>query len=138
MVYTIVKHSTNFLVGFIMSSKKTIVLGATTNPDRASYQAVQKLNQNHHEVIPVGIREGEIEGIKIINDKILFKSIDTLSLYIGPANQPEWYPYILALHPRRLIFNPGTENPELQKMANAHGIQTEEACTLVLLQTGQY
>ncbi|MBK6544077.1 MAG: CoA-binding protein [Saprospiraceae bacterium] len=121
-----------------MKSKKTLVLGATTNPERYSYLAVKKLMEYHHEVIPVGIRKGEIEGIKIENNKPVLKSIDTISLYLNPDHQQEWYPYILSTHPRRLIFNPGTENQELQKLAQEHGIHTEEACTLVLLQTGQY
>ncbi|HRG69900.1 MAG: CoA-binding protein [Saprospiraceae bacterium] len=121
-----------------MSSKKTIVLGASPNPDRASYQAVQLLNSKHHDVIALGIKAGIIDGIEIQLDKPMPTAIDTISLYLGPDKQAEWYPYILSIHPRRIIFNPGTENQELLQLAQAHGIQTEAACTLVLLSTGQY
>lgn len=121
-----------------MASKKTIVLGASPNPERASYQAVQLLNSKHHEVIALGIKAGTIDGIDIQTDKPTITNIDTISLYVGPDKQSEWYPYLLSIHPRRIIFNPGTENPELLQLAQAHGIQTETSCTLVLLSTGQY
>jgi len=121
-----------------MASKKTIVLGASPNPERAAYQAVELLNKYQHEPIAIGIKTGTVDGIEIQTDKPNLEGIDTISLYIGPDKQAEWYPYILSIHPRRIIFNPGTENPELMKLAQAHGIQTEAACTLVLLSTGQY
>lgn len=121
-----------------MSSKKTIVLGASSNPERYAYRAVLQLKKHGHEVIALGKKEGEIDGVIIHTDKPLYKSVDTVSLYLNPDHQKEWYPYILSIHPRRIIFNPGAENPELSQVAAAHGIQTDESCTLVLLSIGQY
>jgi len=118
--------------------KKTLVLGATNNPNRYAYRAAQSLLRHGHEIALVGIRKGEVAGQPIINDKKPVKDIDTVTLYVGPQNQPEWYDYILNLHPRRIVFNPGTENPELERLANKQGIQTLEACTLVMLATNSY
>ncbi len=118
--------------------KRTIVLGASIHPERYSNRAVIQLQKHGHEVIAIGNREGEINGVKIHTDKPFLKSVDTISLYLNPVHQQEWYPYILSIHPRRIIFNPGAENDELSQMAAAHGIQTDESCTLVLLTTGQY
>ena len=117
---------------------KTLVLGATDNPDRYAYKAVHSLTRHGHEVVPVGIRKGQVAGIDIHTDRPQEASIDTVTLYVGPQNQPAWYDYILSLKPRRIIFNPGTENPELEQKAQAAGIRTEEACTLVMLSVGQY
>lgn len=91
-----------------------------------------------HEVIPVGIRKGQVAGMAIHTDRPQATDVDTVTLYVGPQNQPEWYDYILGLKPNRILFNPGTENPELERLAQQRGIRTEEACTLVLLSTGQY
>lgn len=118
--------------------KKTLVLGASDNPARYSFRAMHMLKNHGHEVVPVGIRKGEVAGMTIHTDRPQEKDIDTVTLYIGPQNQPGWYDYILGLQPRRILFNPGTENPELERLAQARGIQTEEACTLVLLSIGQY
>ena len=118
--------------------KKTLVLGASDNPARYSFRAMHMLKNHGHEVVPVGIRKGEVAGITIHTDRPQEKDIDTVTLYIGPQNQPGWYDYILGLQPRRILFNPGTENPELERLAHTRGIQTEEACTLVLLSIGQY
>ena len=118
--------------------KKTLVLGASDNPARYSFRAVHMLKNHGHEVVPVGIRKGEVAGMAIHTDRPQEKDIDTVTLYIGPQNQPDWYDYILGLQPRSILFNPGTENPELERLAQARGIQTEEACTLVLLSIGQY
>lgn len=117
---------------------KTLVLGANDNPARYAYRAVHQLRSHGHEVVPVGIRRGEVAGLPIRTDRPLEPGVDTVTLYVGPQNQPAWYDYILELKPRRIIFNPGTENPELVQRAQAAGIQTEEACTLVLLSIGQY
>ena len=119
-------------------NKRTIVLGASPNPSRYAYMAVERLHRAGHEVYPVGIREGMIGEISIDTGKPSLSDIDTISLYLGPDKQKEWYPYILSVQPHRLLFNPGTENPELQALADQHGIATQEACTLVLLQTDQY
>lgn len=118
--------------------KKTLVLGASDNPDRYSYRAVHQLKKHGHEVVPVGIRKGQVAGLPIHTDRPAAENVDTVTLYVGPQNQPSWYDYILDLQPKRIIFNPGTENPELERLANARGIQTEEACTLVMLSVGQY
>jgi predicted CoA-binding protein len=119
-------------------NKPTVVIGASPNADRYSYKATINLQNHNHTVYPIGIKKGTINGLTIINDKPLLENIDTITLYIGPDNQPEWYDYILKLNPKRIIFNPGTENPELIKLANDKGIETEIACTLVLLNINQY
>lgn len=118
--------------------KKTLVLGATDNPARYAYRAVHQLKNHGHEVVPVGIRKGSVAGLEIRNDRPATENVDTVTLYVGPQNQPAWYDYILDLNPKRIIFNPGTENPELEELAHQRGIKTEEACTLVMLSVGQY
>lgn len=119
-------------------NKPTVVIGASPNTDRYSYKATMSLQNHKHTVYPIGIKKGNINGLEIINDKPLIENIDTVTLYIGPDNQPEWYDYILSLKPKRIIFNPGTENTELIKLANDNGIETEIACTLVLLSINEY
>src|SRR5690606_9884991 len=118
--------------------KKTLVLGASTNPDRYAYKAIHALSAKGHEVVPVGIKKGEVAGIPIQNELVPHSNIDTITLYVGPQNQQHYFDYILSTNPKRIIFNPGTENPELEKLAESKGIETLEACTLVLLSTGQY
>lgn len=118
--------------------KKTIVLGATPNAERYSYLATMRLAQHGHEVVPVGIRKGEIEGIKIVEGTPEEEGVDTVTLYLGADRQPEYYDYILSLRPKRIIFNPGTENPELALLAKEHSIETVEGCTLVMLSIGAY
>lgn len=120
------------------SNKTTVVIGASPNTERYSYKATISLQNHGHTVYPVGLRKGIINGLEIITDKPALENIDTVSLYVGPDNQPYWYDYILSLKPKRIIFNPGTENPEFEKMAADKGIETEEACTLVLLSIKQY
>ncbi len=118
--------------------KKTLILGATPNPERYSYMATIRLAKHGHEVVPVGIRKGEIEGIPIIEGKPALEDVDTVTLYLGAARQPEYYDYIFSLNPKRIIFNPGAENPELMKLAQERGIETVEGCTLVMLSIGGY
>ena len=118
--------------------KKTIVLGASTNPSRYSYKAVNNLLDNNYEVIPMGIKKGEIRGLKIINDLPTFDDIDTITMYINPQRQKEYYDYIIKTNPKRIILNPGTENDELAKLARAKNIEVVENCTLVLLSIGVY
>ena len=118
--------------------KKTIVLGATPNPDRYAFQATKRLKAYGHEVIPLGIRKGEIEGIKIENSTPQYEGVDTITLYLNPDLQKPYYDYILSLQPKRIIFNPGTENFELVRLAKQQGIKTEMACTLVMLSIGNY
>lgn len=119
--------------------KKTLILGASTNPERYAYKATVKLAQHGHEVVPVGLKSGNIEGHEILTNNSKVEGIDTVTLYVGPQNQPPYYNYILnEITPKRIIFNPGTENPELEKLAQEKGIETERACTLVLLSINQY
>ena len=118
--------------------KKTLILGATTKPERYAYRATLALRAQDYPVALVGIHPGTVDGVLIQTDQQLVADVDTVTLYVGPANQPAWYDFVLALRPRRLLFNPGTENAELARLAQANGILTEEACTLVLLATGQY
>jgi len=118
--------------------KKTLVIGASENPDRYSYKAIKALTSHQHEVVAIGLRAGEVAGISFNSEKKAFEGIDTVTLYVGPQNQPEYYSYIIGLKPKRVIFNPGTENPEFISQLKASGIYPEIACTLVLLATGQY
>ncbi len=118
--------------------KKTVVLGASDNPERYSYLAVQRLTRNGHPVVAIGKKEGQVEGIDIIKEHPAMDDVDTVTLYLNPANQKPYYDYILSLKPKRIVFNPGTENEELYDLAKANGIKPLEACTLVLLSTGQY
>jgi predicted CoA-binding protein len=118
--------------------KKTLILGASTNPDRYSNIAAHRLIENGHPIINVGLKLGEVAGIFIELPEIVHTDIDTITLYLGPANQIPYYTYILNTKPKRIIFNPGTENIELESLAQEQGIETTEACTLVLLSTGQY
>ena len=117
---------------------KVLVYGASTNPSRYAYIATELLLQYGHEVSLVGIKKGEVLGLTIQQDQPILNDIDTVTLYVGPANQEGLFDYLKALAPRRVIFNPGTENLELESALEKVGIQTEEACTLVLLHTGQF
>lgn len=117
---------------------KTVVIGASENPERYSNRAVKSLKRHGQEVVAVGIRSGSIEGTEILSGKPAISDVDTVSLYVGPANQPEWYDYILSLKPRRIIFNPGTENPAFEKTLRENGVEVQEACTLVMLSIGNF
>lgn len=118
--------------------KKTLVLGASTNPARASYAAVHRLLAGGYEPIPVGIREGEIAGVPILQGKPPLEDIHTVTLYLNAGRQEEYYDYILSLNPIRIIFNPGTENAELARLAKKQGIEVEVGCTLVMLTLDDY
>lgn len=117
---------------------KTLVLGASEKTDRYSNRAVRSLLKHGHEVIAVGARIGEVEGVNILTGTPALENIDTITIYLNPGNQLQYYDYILSLHPRRIILNPGAENSALEKLAVSHGIEVENACTLVLLATEQY
>jgi predicted CoA-binding protein len=121
-------------------TKKTVIIGATTNPSRYAYIAAGMLTEYNHEIIPVGIKKGEVYGKSIldIHQRPPVPDVHTVTLYVGPQHQPEHYDYILRLHPKRVIFNPGTENPAFEKMVEDSGAEALEACTLVLLRSGQY
>lgn len=122
----------------MMEKKKTLVLGASGNPSRYSNLAIRKLRSHEHPVIAVGRKPAVVEDVNVTNEKKPETDIDTVTVYLNPANQKEYYDYILSLHPRRIIFNPGTENEELASLAKENNIKPMEACTLVLLSTGQY
>jgi predicted CoA-binding protein len=119
-------------------NKKTLVLGASPKPDRYGFIATKMLADYKHEVVPFGIRRGKIDEIEIVNELPRDTDFDTVTLYLGPANQKEYYDYIVGLKPKRVVFNPGTENAELEQILVQNGIEPLEACTLVLLKTGQY
>lgn len=119
-------------------SKKTVVLGASPNPTRFSYKCVIRLRNYEHEVVPIGIRKGNIEGIEIDTNRGHYENIDTITLYLNAERQKEYYDYIFSLNPKRIIFNPGTYNPELKDKAKEHNIDTIEMCTLVMLSTNNY
>jgi uncharacterized protein len=121
-----------------MSNKKTLILGATTNPARYAYLAAHRLVAAGHEIVNVGIKHGEVAGAVIQPRGEALPGIHTVTLYIGPQRQPEYYDYLIKTKPKRIIFNPGTENSELETLAKQQGIETVQACTLVLLSTGQY
>ena len=117
---------------------KTLVFGASPNPSRYSNIAVKRLVENEIETEAFGVRPGIVSGIQINNKLDDFQNIDTITMYVNPKRQQEYYHQILDLKPRRVIFNPGTENQEFQNILEEEGIQVENACTLVLLATGQY
>jgi predicted CoA-binding protein len=119
-------------------SKKTLVIGASEDSTRYSYLAMNRLQSKGHEVVAVGKKEGNVNGIAIEKEHKAFKDIDTVTLYINPRIQKEYYDYILSLKPKRVIFNPGTENDELYNLLEQNDIKPQEACTLVMLGTGQY
>ncbi len=118
--------------------KKTLVIGASSNPSRYSYLAVNKLVSKDHPVVAIGKKNDKVGGVEITNEQVPVPDIDTVTLYLNPINQKPYYDYILSLNPKRIIFNPGTENEELENLAKQKGILTMEACTLVLLSTNQY
>lgn len=119
-------------------NKPTAVIGASDNPSRYSFIATNRLRDHGHTVFPIGIKPGQINGLDIITGKPDLKEIDTVTLYVGPQNQPAWAEYIINLHPRRIIFNPGTENPEMMETFRHNNIECVEACTLVMLSIGNY
>lgn len=119
-------------------SKKTLVLGASLKPHRYSNIAIHRLVDYNHDVVAYGMRIGEVSGISIDTELKFYEDIDTVTLYLNPERQKEFYDYILSLHPKRVIFNPGTENPEFQQILNENDISFEDACTLVLLSINQY
>ncbi|SFS59700.1 CoA-binding protein [Sphingobacterium wenxiniae] len=118
--------------------KKTLILGASTNSARYSYLVANKLVRKGYPIVNVGRKVGEVAGVEIESTDRIHNDIDTITLYVGPKNQPVYYDYILQTKPNRVIFNPGTENEELKAKLEAAGIEAVEACTLVMLNTNQY
>jgi len=121
-----------------MTNKKTLVLGASANPARYSYLALNRLQSKGHDVIAIGKRPGRVGEVEIDTEKKQVDDVDTVTLYLNAGNQKQYYDYIFSLHPKRIIFNPGAENDELATLAKQRGIEPQEACTLVLLSTEQY
>lgn len=124
--------------GRIMAGKKTVLIGATTDQTRYAYRASNSLVNHGHLLIPMGIKEGKVAGEDILLNKPDIEGTDTVTLYINPGRQPEWYNYVLKLKPKRIIFNPGTENQEFMELAKKAGIEVVEGCTLVMLSIGTY
>lgn len=120
-----------------MENKPTLVIGASENPSRYSNKAIRSLRKHKHDVVGFAKREGRIEDVTI-QTHFPSNGIHTVTMYVGVKHQPEYYDQILALKPQRVIFNPGTENPELVSLLKQNGIEAEEACTLVLLSIGNY
>lgn len=120
--------------------KKTLIVGATDNPSRYAYMAASMFAERGMEFIPIGIKKGEVFGREIVDLRLKpdLKDIHSVTLYIGPANQEEWMDYLIGLRPKRIIFNPGTENPVFFKKASDAGIEVLPACNLVMLSTGQF
>jgi len=118
--------------------KKTLVLGASENPSRYSHLALQRLQSHQHPVVAIGKKKGLVGNVAIETEKKVWKDVDTVTLYLNPLHQKEYYEYLISLNPKRIIFNPGAENSELAEMASQQGIQPVEACTLVMLATNQY
>ncbi len=121
-----------------MTNKKTLVLGATTNPARYSFLAVNKLRDEGHDVVAIGKRTGKVKDVEVVSEQIPIENLDTVTLYLNANNQKPYYNYILEQKPKRIIFNPGAENDELEQLAQKNNIATQHACTLVLLSTHQY
>lgn len=123
-----------------MKSKKTVVVGATPNPERYAFQAAALLKQYGHAFVPLGIKRGEVLGQSILDIRSFpaIADVDTVTLYIRPELQIAYEDYLISLKPARIIFNPGTENPDFESRALLAGIESIEACTLVMLRTGQF
>ncbi|GGX10347.1 CoA-binding protein [Aquimarina muelleri] len=119
-------------------NKKTLVLGASLKADRYSNMAINKLINYNHDVIAIGLKKGEVAGIEIQTQLDMIEGINTVTLYLNPIRQQPYYDQVLNLKPERVIFNPGTENPEFYQKLRDANIKVEIACTLVLLSTDQY
>jgi predicted CoA-binding protein len=122
----------------MIKNKKTLVLGASTKPDRYAFKAITMLTEKGHSVLAIGQNTGEVAGVKIYTKAIPLSKLDTVTLYLNPLRQRDYYNYIVEAKPKRVIFNPGTENPEFYQLLQLNNIKVEEACTLVLLTTNKY
>jgi predicted CoA-binding protein len=118
--------------------KNTLIIGATPNPSRYAYRAAHMLKSKGHSIVNIGIKTGDVAGVAIERPEKIYDDVHTVTLYIGPALQDGYFDYIVETNPKRVIFNPGTENEKLEEVLKANGIESVEACTLVLLSTGQY
>jgi predicted CoA-binding protein len=117
---------------------KTLVFGGSLKPERYSNKAIKSLRQHDVVTVSYGLRAGDVSGIAIDTELVNYEDIHTITLYLNPKRQEPFYDYFLGLNPKRIIFNPGTENKELAILAQKEGIEAVEACTLVMLATGQY
>jgi predicted CoA-binding protein len=117
---------------------KTLVIGASINPERYAYKAIHLLVKHEIEVVPMAVKSGFVANLLIVSPLIVQIDIHTITLYISASKQESYYDFILKINPKRVLFNPGTENPKLAKLLNEKGILWENACTLVLLSTNQY
>lgn len=122
----------------MQTGKKTLVVGASENPERYSFKAIHMLRSYGHPVIAIGNRIGSVGDVPFSNEKPAVEFVDTVTLYLNPKRQEEYYDYVIGLRPKRIIFNPGAENKFFALKAEQSGIQVVAACTLVLLRTGQY
>ncbi len=118
--------------------KKTLVLGASTNPERYSYKCISLLRQKGFETVAVGRKSGKVEDVDILTNQELFPDIDTVNIYLSAKNLQEYEDYLIQLKPNRILFPPGTENPEFEERLNKTTIKYERACPLVMLKTGTY
>ena len=118
--------------------KTTVVIGASENPERYSNRVTRILHHQNVPVVAIGLKAGEIEGVKIQIGFPKIENVDTVTLYVGPKHQPQYYDYVIGLKPERVIFNPGAENPEFEEKVRKAGIEVLEACTLTMLTVGTY
>ncbi len=120
------------------TNKFTLVLGASNKPQRYSHKAIKALREHDILTAGIGLRAGTVSDVEISTVMEEYRNVDTITVYLNAKNQEQYEEYILSLKPNRVIFNPGAENRPLAQTLEQHGIETLEACTLVLLRTGQY
>jgi predicted CoA-binding protein len=137
-VSSVVSLDKKLHIPYNYTMKNTLIIGATPNPTRYAYRAAQMLKSKGHSIVNVGIKSGEVAGVTIEKPGSIHTDIHTVTLYIGPDLQAGYFDYIVQTNPKRVIFNPGTENAELEAVLKENGIEPVEACTLVMLATGQY
>ena len=133
------KSRVGFWIYYLRSmEKKTLVIGASLKANRYSNIAIHRLISYRQPTVAIGLKEGDVEGVSIDTEMRPYDGIDTVTLYLNAQRQKPYYDYILSLKPKRVIFNPGTENPEFYKLLKQKNIEVEIACTLVMLATNQY
>jgi uncharacterized protein len=120
-------------------NRKVMVIGASEKTSRYANKAVRMLLQYGYQIIAIGNKLGSIENVDILKEKPHVENVHTVTMYIGMLHQKEYYDYLTKiLKPERIIFNPGTENAELEKLASEAGIEVIHHCTLVMLRTGEF